>query len=164
MHRVSTNQASSTIHFSLLVYPSSSQLSLSPLVPCWKQKDPLFLLSRWNSISDAKQAHFPTLLLLISLILFRSTRSAAVAASSPHPFYKNTSSGPQHPLLCAHLHTKIDLYDMAMDTSYLTTQVTTIVGQLHGIFDEIGVPSQERESRETEVGHQNTPSLYLRWS
>jgi hypothetical protein len=40
---------------------------------------------------------------------------------------------------------------IAMDTSYLTTQVTTIIGQLHGIFDEIGVQSQERESRETEV-------------
>ena len=38
-----------------------------------------------------------------------------------------------------------------MDTSYLTTQVTTIIGQLHGLFDEIGVPSHERESRETEV-------------
>lgn len=40
----------------------------------------------------------------------------------------------------------------AMDTSYLTTQVTTIIGQLHAIFDEIGVPRNERESRETEVG------------
>ena len=38
-----------------------------------------------------------------------------------------------------------------MNTSYLSTQVTTIIGQLHGLFDEIGVPSQERESRETEV-------------
>ena len=38
-----------------------------------------------------------------------------------------------------------------MDTSYLSTQVTTIIGQLHGLFDEIGVPSHERESRETEV-------------
>lgn len=38
-----------------------------------------------------------------------------------------------------------------MDTSYLTTQVNTIVGQLHGIFDEIGIPRNERESRETEV-------------
>lgn len=38
-----------------------------------------------------------------------------------------------------------------MDTSYLTTQVTTIIGQLHSIFDEIGVPRKERESRETEL-------------
>jgi len=38
-----------------------------------------------------------------------------------------------------------------MDTSYLTTQVSTIIGQLHGLFDEIGVPSHERESRESEV-------------
>jgi len=38
-----------------------------------------------------------------------------------------------------------------MDTNYLATQVTTIVGQLHGIFDEIGVPKNEREARETEV-------------
>lgn len=40
---------------------------------------------------------------------------------------------------------------MAIDTSYLTTQVTSIVGQLHGLFDEIGVPSHDRESREQEV-------------
>ena len=38
-----------------------------------------------------------------------------------------------------------------MDTSYLTTQVSTIIGQLHGLFDDIGVPSHERESRESEV-------------
>lgn len=38
-----------------------------------------------------------------------------------------------------------------MDTSYLTTQVTTIISQLHSIFDEIGVPRNEREARETEV-------------
>lgn len=40
---------------------------------------------------------------------------------------------------------------MAVDTSYLTTQVNNIVEQLHGIYDEIGVPSHERESREAEV-------------
>ncbi|KIW33955.1 uncharacterized protein PV07_00766 [Cladophialophora immunda] len=39
----------------------------------------------------------------------------------------------------------------SMDTSYLTTQVNTIIGQLHAIFDEIGVPRNERESRETEL-------------
>jgi hypothetical protein len=39
----------------------------------------------------------------------------------------------------------------AMDTSYLTTQVTTIISQLHGIFDEIGIPRNEREAKETEV-------------
>ena len=39
----------------------------------------------------------------------------------------------------------------AMDTSYLTTQVTTIIGQLHGLFDDIGVPSHERESREAKA-------------
>lgn len=38
-----------------------------------------------------------------------------------------------------------------MDTSYLTTQVATIIGQLHGLFDEIGVSHPERQSRETEV-------------
>ena len=38
-----------------------------------------------------------------------------------------------------------------MDTSYLTSQVATIIGQLHGLFDEIGVPSHERESRESEL-------------
>lgn len=40
---------------------------------------------------------------------------------------------------------------MAVDTSYLTTQVNNIVEQLHGIFDEIGVSAHERESREAEV-------------
>ncbi|KAL6239733.1 hypothetical protein BDW75DRAFT_198151 [Aspergillus navahoensis] len=40
---------------------------------------------------------------------------------------------------------------MGVDTSYLTTQVNNIVSQLHGIFDEIGVPSHERESREAEL-------------
>jgi len=38
-----------------------------------------------------------------------------------------------------------------MDTSYLSSQVSTIIGQLHGLFDEIGVPRHERESREAEV-------------
>ena len=38
-----------------------------------------------------------------------------------------------------------------MDTSYLTTQVSTIIEQLHGLFDEIGIPSHERESRESKV-------------
>ncbi|KAF4210655.1 hypothetical protein CNMCM8980_003684 [Aspergillus fumigatiaffinis] len=40
---------------------------------------------------------------------------------------------------------------MTVDTSYLTTQVNNIVTQLHGIFDDIGVPSHERETRETEL-------------
>ncbi|KAF3483275.1 anaphase spindle elongation protein [Arthroderma uncinatum] len=40
---------------------------------------------------------------------------------------------------------------MAVDTSYLTTQVNTIVEQLHGLFDEIGIPHHERESRESEL-------------
>ena len=39
-----------------------------------------------------------------------------------------------------------------MDTSYLAQQVTTIIGQLHGLFDDIGVPSHERDTREAEVG------------
>ncbi|KAF2809238.1 uncharacterized protein BDZ99DRAFT_389705 [Mytilinidion resinicola] len=38
-----------------------------------------------------------------------------------------------------------------MDTSYLAQQVTTIIGQLHGLFDEIGVPSHERDQREAEL-------------
>ena len=38
-----------------------------------------------------------------------------------------------------------------MDTSYLTKQLSTIVGQLHGLFDDIGVPKHERESRESKV-------------
>jgi Ase1/PRC1/MAP65 family protein len=38
-----------------------------------------------------------------------------------------------------------------MDASYLTTQVNTIIGQLHSIWDEIGIPRNERDSRETEL-------------
>lgn len=38
-----------------------------------------------------------------------------------------------------------------MDSNYLTTQVSTIIGELHGLFDEIGIPSHEKELRETEV-------------
>ncbi|KAF2453174.1 microtubule associated protein-domain-containing protein [Lineolata rhizophorae] len=38
-----------------------------------------------------------------------------------------------------------------MDTSYLAQQVTTIIGQLHGLFDEIGIASHERDSREAEL-------------
>ncbi|KAL3417722.1 microtubule associated protein [Phlyctema vagabunda] len=38
-----------------------------------------------------------------------------------------------------------------MDTSYLSSQVSNIIGQLHGLFDEIGVPNHERESRESEL-------------
>ncbi|KAI0480416.1 microtubule associated protein-domain-containing protein [Xylariaceae sp. FL0804] len=38
-----------------------------------------------------------------------------------------------------------------MDASYLSQQVNSIIGQLHGLFDEIGVPSHDRESREAEL-------------
>ncbi|KAI9831317.1 MAG: hypothetical protein M1819_005091 [Sarea resinae] len=38
-----------------------------------------------------------------------------------------------------------------MDTSYLTTQVSTIIGQLHGLFDDIGVANHERDARESEL-------------
>ena len=38
-----------------------------------------------------------------------------------------------------------------MDTNYLITQISKITGQLHGLFDEIGVSSHERESKEIEV-------------
>ncbi|KAI2466011.1 microtubule associated protein-domain-containing protein [Annulohypoxylon bovei var. microspora] len=38
-----------------------------------------------------------------------------------------------------------------MDASYLSQQVNTIISQLHGLFDEIGVPNHDRESREAEL-------------
>ncbi|KAK8139261.1 Microtubule bundling protein [Apiospora sp. TS-2023a] len=38
-----------------------------------------------------------------------------------------------------------------MDPSYLSQQVNTIIGQLHGLFDEIGVPNKDRETREAEL-------------
>ena len=40
-----------------------------------------------------------------------------------------------------------------MDTSYLAQQVNNSIGQLHGLFDEIGVPNHEREARESEVSN-----------
>lgn len=39
----------------------------------------------------------------------------------------------------------------AMDTSYLSKQVNNSIGQLHSLFDDIGVPDHERETREAEV-------------
>jgi hypothetical protein len=44
-----------------------------------------------------------------------------------------------------------------MDTGYLSQQVNTIINQLHGLFDEIGVSSHDRENREAEV----SPSVAL---
>jgi protein regulator of cytokinesis 1 len=38
-----------------------------------------------------------------------------------------------------------------VDTSYLAQQVNNSIAQLHGLFDEIGVPDHEREARESEV-------------
>ncbi|KAI0400385.1 microtubule associated protein-domain-containing protein [Xylaria palmicola] len=38
-----------------------------------------------------------------------------------------------------------------MDASYLSQQVNTIIGQLHGLFDEIGVPGHDRDTREAEL-------------
>ncbi|KAJ2984863.1 hypothetical protein NUW58_g5836 [Xylaria curta] len=38
-----------------------------------------------------------------------------------------------------------------MDASYLSQQVNNIIGQLHGLFDEIGVPGHDRDSREAEL-------------
>jgi tyrosyl-tRNA synthetase len=38
-----------------------------------------------------------------------------------------------------------------MDSGYLSAQITTIIGQLHGLFDDIGVPSHERDTREAEL-------------
>lgn len=46
----------------------------------------------------------------------------------------------------------------AMNTSYLAQQVNSSIGQLHGLFDEIGVPNHEREARESEV---SPPPLLL---
>lgn len=46
-----------------------------------------------------------------------------------------------------------------MDASYLSQQVNTIIGQLHGLFDEIGVPSRDRDHREEEV-RETTMTLY----
>ncbi|KAI9683144.1 MAG: hypothetical protein M1829_005935 [Trizodia sp. TS-e1964] len=47
-----------------------------------------------------------------------------------------------------------------MDTSYLTSQVATIINQLHGLFDEIGVPGHERDSRESELFNALSDTLH----
>ena len=39
----------------------------------------------------------------------------------------------------------------AMDSSFLAQQVNEKIGQLHGLFDEIGIPNHERDVREQEV-------------
>ncbi|KAH9844592.1 cullin-associated NEDD8-dissociated protein 1, C-terminal part-like, partial [Teratosphaeria destructans] len=67
------------------------------------------------------------------------TKDSAFLGSATH-FY-----GPvrRHLLLAASTS--------AMDTSYLSQQVTTIIERLHGFFDEIGVPKHERDSRESEL-------------
>ncbi|KAL5615084.1 hypothetical protein BROUX41_005143 [Berkeleyomyces rouxiae] len=38
-----------------------------------------------------------------------------------------------------------------MDASFLSHQVNSIIEQLHGLFDEIGIPNHDREARETEL-------------
>ncbi|KAL9103090.1 MAG: hypothetical protein Q9163_001830 [Psora crenata] len=38
-----------------------------------------------------------------------------------------------------------------METSYLSTQVSAIISQLHGLFDEIGLPNHERELKESQL-------------
>jgi protein regulator of cytokinesis 1 len=38
-----------------------------------------------------------------------------------------------------------------MDAGYLSQQISTIVSQLHDLFDEIGVPNHDRETREEEL-------------
>ncbi len=38
-----------------------------------------------------------------------------------------------------------------VDTSYLSQQVNSIINQLHGLFDDIGVSDNDRENRESEV-------------
>lgn len=38
-----------------------------------------------------------------------------------------------------------------MDAGYLSHQVSGIIEQLHGLFDDIGVAPHDREARETEV-------------
>ncbi|KAJ9660746.1 Microtubule bundling protein [Coniosporium apollinis] len=38
-----------------------------------------------------------------------------------------------------------------MDASFLQQQLNSIIGQLHSLFDDIGVPNHEREKRESEL-------------
>ena len=47
-----------------------------------------------------------------------------------------------------------------MDASYLSQQVNTIIGQLHGLFDEIGVTNHDREAREAEVSLNSRESFW----
>ncbi|CAK7262675.1 Microtubule bundling protein [Sporothrix epigloea] len=47
-----------------------------------------------------------------------------------------------------------------MDASYLSQQVNSIIGQLHGLFDEIGVSKHEREAREEELFNALSEALH----
>lgn len=47
-----------------------------------------------------------------------------------------------------------------MDTSYLSQQVNTIINQLHGLFDEIGVSDHDRENREADVSLPPPPTAH----
>lgn len=51
-----------------------------------------------------------------------------------------------------------------MDSSYLSSQVSTIIGQLHGLFDEIGVPSHERETRESEASYKHANHRHISYA
>lgn len=72
---------------------------------------------------------------------------------TPHCILEITAGPPHHVAQsqCIRERRRAGRSAATMDTSYLAQQVTTIIGQLHGLFDEIGVPSHERDSREAEV-------------
>jgi hypothetical protein len=70
-------------------------------------------------------------------VLLKSSSIVRIAAGRPaYHNHQQKSSG-----------TKSD----KMDTSYLEKQVSTIINKLHELFDEIGVPSHERDTRESDL-------------
>lgn len=87
-----------------------------------------------------KTTHSFLLVSLLSIPLF---------AAPPSPPAPPLLGQPATPLFPGDYHPGTK---MTVDTSYLTTQVNNIVTQLHSVFDDIGVPGYERESREAEVG------------
>lgn len=70
------------------------------------------------------------------------------------PTFDTTSTGPRTrtpPPRIRESPPPIGAPPFAMDAGYLSQQISTIVSQLHDLFDEIGVPNHDRETREEEV-------------
>ena len=90
----------------------------------------------------------------------RARRDSLACARLAHLLHFNKTSLRFQPPLWRVVAPPLSRLPSKMDTSYLAQQVNTIIGQLHGLFDEIGVPNHDREIREAEVCL-TTPTMSL---